>query len=325
MPSQYDQQLTDAIASLIGNQGQSNQGGGMGQNLLALGYGLTKSTRRLPEDQGGGVQIPLIPTLVNAIVGGTEMRKQRQELANQQLDNKLKALNFITNLAQLKGSMMTQQREEENQAFQESKARTANPVRIDQLQPGQDVNFNPYSGEQQSSPTRATRSGVAFIEGGPPTAGAFTADQLFGRFENLSKPFATVRDFYDRLESSAKDPSAAGDLSVIFSYMKILDPSSTVREGEQATAAQATGVPSGILNLYNKVTTGEKLNPSQRQDFVYKSRVLFKSAQENFLRDSEEVRKIARLSRINPDLVTRPITSQAQQDAIAEARRRGLI
>lgn len=319
-----DQQLTDMIASLIGNQGQPQQSG-MGEKALSLGYGLTKSVRRLPAEEGGGVQIPLVPTLVNAILGGTEIRQQKAQLANQQLDQKLKALSVLTTIASLKGQMLTQQREEENQAFQESKSRTVNPVRIDGLEPGQPVNFNPYTGEQQQTPTRATRSGVAFVEGNPPQAGAFNADQLLGKFESIAKPFATVRDFYDRIEVSAKDPSAAGDLSVIFGYMKMLDPASTVREGEQATAAQATGVPSQILNLYNKVVSGEKLNPNQRQDFLTKSRVLFKSAQENFLKDSEEIKRIARVSRINPELVTRSITSQAQQEAIAEARRRGLI
>ena len=37
--------------------------------------------------------------------------------------------------------------------------------------------------------------------------------------------------------------NAAGDMALIFSYMKMLDPNSTVREGEYATAEAAAGVP----------------------------------------------------------------------------------
>jgi hypothetical protein len=61
--------------------------------------------------------------------------------------------------------------------------------------------------------------------------------------------------------------SAAGDMGMVFAYMKLLDPSSTVREGEYATAQNATGVPSQVFNMYNQVLAGRRLNPSQRTDF----------------------------------------------------------
>lgn len=71
----------------------------------------------------------------------------------------------------------------------------------------------------------------------------------------------------DTYVSSGKS-SAAGDMSLIFQYMKLLDPGSTVREGEQAQAEQARGVPDTIRNLYNKAVRGEKLTPEQRDDFA---------------------------------------------------------
>ena len=57
-------------------------------------------------------------------------------------------------------------------------------------------------------------------------------------------------------------------MSMIFTYMKILDPTSVVREGEQATAKEAGAVPDIVLNLYNKAVTGQKLTTKQRADFV---------------------------------------------------------
>ena len=62
---------------------------------------------------------------------------------------------------------------------------------------------------------------------------------------------ATVQ--LDKLLVGSKDPSAAGDLAMIFTYMKILDPTSVVREGEQATAQNAAGTPERIKNIYNRV------------------------------------------------------------------------
>lgn len=71
------------------------------------------------------------------------------------------------------------------------------------------------------------------------------------------------------------NPSAAGDLSMIFNYMKLLDPGSVVREGEFATAQNATGVPQRVQNLYNNLLRGERLNPLQRRDFTSRAEQLY--------------------------------------------------
>lgn len=101
---------------------------------------------------------------------------------------------------------------------------------------------------------------------------------LSDNFTQESREFYVIQDQYRRLRSVATDPSAAGDLGVIFSYMKILDPGSTVREGEQATAQNATSTPDWVMNLYNRIVTGEKLSPTQRADFVKQAGALFTGA-----------------------------------------------
>ncbi|NBR91439.1 MAG: hypothetical protein EBS68_16330, partial [Rhodobacteraceae bacterium] len=62
--------------------------------------------------------------------------------------------------------------------------------------------------------------------------------------------------------------TAMGDLGLIFSYMKALDPGSVVREGEQATAQNAAGVPEQIRNAYNRLASGQRLSPEQRADMT---------------------------------------------------------
>lgn len=94
----------------------------------------------------------------------------------------------------------------------------------------------------------------------------------------ISQPFLAQRESYGRLIASARDPSPAGDLSLIISYMKILDPASIVREGEQAQASNAAGVPERIRGIYNNLLTGEKLTPEQRADFLARGGALFKKA-----------------------------------------------
>lgn len=84
----------------------------------------------------------------------------------------------------------------------------------------------------------------------------------------LVKNATTVAENYGRIRAAAENPSAAGDLSLIFGYMKMLDPGSTVREGEFANAQNAAGVPDQVKNAYNRAMSGERLNPEQRADFL---------------------------------------------------------
>lgn len=100
-------------------------------------------------------------------------------------------------------------------------------------------------------------------------------------FTNASKEFVKVRDAHQRVLESAKDPSAAGDLALIFNYMKVLDPGSTVREGEFATAQNSGGVDQRTLALYNNVMRGERLSPDIRIDFLTRSGKLYDGAVAN--------------------------------------------
>lgn len=98
----------------------------------------------------------------------------------------------------------------------------------------------------------------------------------------IVKDFSTQAAAYGRMVASAEDPSAAGDMALIFNYMKVLDPDSTVLEGEYATARNATGVPQRVINLYNQALTGQTLSPEQRMDFLDRADRLYGSAEQQF-------------------------------------------
>jgi len=86
------------------------------------------------------------------------------------------------------------------------------------------------------------------------------------------KDFNKVRTAYEKVKQAGANPSPAGDLSLIFNYMKILDPGSVVREGEFANAQNAGGIDTKIRNLYNQIIDGTRLSPDQRQDFLNQSK-----------------------------------------------------
>jgi hypothetical protein len=134
-------------------------------------------------------------------------------------------------------------------------------------------------------------------------SGNFNETQkLRKEYLDQSKNFIDVRDSYSRLQAVAANPSAAGDISIIFSYMKMLDPGSVVREGEQATAQNAAGIPDRIRNLYNKTITGERLSPNQRQDFVNQGQKLYNKASEQQQKSSSLYKDIAQRSGLTSDL-----------------------
>ena len=105
------------------------------------------------------------------------------------------------------------------------------------------------------------------------------SQKLRKEFTGLSKEFIKQRDSFARLQASAQDPSAAGDLALIFNFMKILDPGSVVRESEFATAQNAPGIPDRVRAQYNRVLEGERFTPESRADFTTRGELLFSRAQ----------------------------------------------
>lgn len=100
--------------------------------------------------------------------------------------------------------------------------------------------------------------------------------KLAKEYQANTKNFTDVQEAYRRIQ--ATEDNAAGDLSMIFSYMKMLDPGSVVREGEFATAQNAAGVPQRVMNIYNRLLEGERLGEKQREQFRGQANALFKAA-----------------------------------------------
>ena len=116
----------------------------------------------------------------------------------------------------------------------------------------------------------------------------------------IMKDFQAQTSAMGRIVASAQDPSAAGDLALIFSFMKMLDPGSVVREQEFANAQNAAGVPDQIRNLYNRVISGERLNPDQRADFTSRAQALYGDAQQQVEGVLGQYRGIAQAQGMDP-------------------------
>ena len=139
----------------------------------------------------------------------------------------------------------------------------------------------------QGAPILEDWNGTEWVETGKPPTNESKEERIKRQFtqtqslrQELSKDM-NYKNFkeselqFAKIKTSAEADSAAGDMSLIFAYMKMLDPDSVVREGEQATAENARGIPDTIKNVYNKAMNGEKMGVDQRADFVKVGGTLF--------------------------------------------------
>lgn len=141
--------------------------------------------------------------------------------------------------------------------------------------------------------------------------------KLRKEFDSLPeiKDYNKVKQMYTTVENSAKLWTAAWDLSLIFSYMKILDPWSTVREWEFANAQNAWGIEDKVRNAYNKAMKWTRLSDRQRQDFANTAKTLYQWYENTYKQKLEQYKWYAILwwdtSRIWSDIGTQTPTNDA--------------
>lgn len=128
---------------------------------------------------------------------------------------------------------------------------------------------------------------------------------LFDNIKTLPdvSKFPDIRDAYERVKSSSAGGTGVSDMSLIFAYMRILDPTSVVREGEYARAQDTAGLPASIVNTYNRLVSGASLTPDQRKDFRRMTETMYERKRTYYRRAMETLRKQAEFYGVDPNLV----------------------
>ena len=150
------------------------------------------------------------------------------------------------------------------------------------------------------------------------------APQTKAQFEAMNKLIETVKkdkrvDNFIQVTSnndrivSALD-TAAGDISLIFAFMKMLDPGSTVREGEFATAQNSGSVNENIWAAYNKAITGERLVPSRRKDFKNQAEAIFKGSKKTAEKAIAPIRERAKRLGLRSETIDEVVFGLPEED-----------
>lgn len=150
--------------------------------------------------------------------------------------------------------------------------------------------------------------------------GFTNSTELRKEFNTLAQPYNTVAQAYAKIMQAAKTPTAAGDISLIYGYMKLLDPTSTVREGEFATAQNAGSIPDNVRSMYNKAKEGTRLSDNTRADFVNQANNIVDSLRPQLQAHIQRYQGIAQANGLPADqVVYDPFVQAAQAQRQAPA------
>lgn len=140
--------------------------------------------------------------------------------------------------------------------------------------------FDPNTGQFSINPNikqklEETRSQATLDKG---KVDAKTRQGINKDITQLTSDTKLIRNTASDLEKLKKSPSGPASIAMVFKFMKALDPTSVVREGEFATAENSAGVPETIRNIFNKLKEGERLGEAQMSQFVETAQQLANNA-----------------------------------------------
>ena len=90
--------------------------------------------------------------------------------------------------------------------------------------------------------------------------------QLSAKFLSTKAPLEQALMGYERLKAALANPGGIGDIATVFAFMKMLDPTSVVRESEVALATSAGGLFDRMMTQLKKVEDGTLLIDDVRAD-----------------------------------------------------------
>src|SRR5574343_91030 len=107
-----------------------------------------------------------------------------------------------------------------------------------------------------------------------PTAVAKAALSFQKDYRDATKSSFARSTAYNAMMEASKNPSPKGDMTMVYSFIKALDPESVVREGEIGLVNSNRSIPDQIKGYAQKLANGQSLLPSERKDLIEQARTL---------------------------------------------------
>lgn len=189
--------------------------------------------------------------------------------------------------------------------------------------------FEPGELDQNMTAEQAAQGVGRFKSQSAARAGKDIAGDLRKEFQGNQtyKDMQQVAAAYRKITGTSE--TGAGDMSMIFAYMKMLDPGSTVREGEYATAQNVGSVPQNIVGMYNRAINGQKLDPGVRAQFKQEAGSVFHAQKGRYDALANQYGRLATNAGVNSADVVLDIglgtSARADQRKLNQAQEKQLV
>jgi len=148
-------------------------------------------------------------------------------------------------------------------------------------------------------------------------------EKLRKEYLNRTQKYTELGGTFNNIKTSAASANGPGDIALITSFMKMLDPGSVVRETEFATGRDTAGLYANLQNQLQKAQNGQFLNATQRQQYVNLSQKYLDSAQKDANKVKQGYGDVIKDFSLNPQHIfgTEPTAPPPATPAPATAQR----
>ena len=128
--------------------------------------------------------------------------------------------------------------------------------------------------------------------------------QFSDRWRGVYNNFSEIRDSYQRVQSMGNLGNAAGDLALVVSFTKMLDPGSVAREGEVALTQSAASALAQAQNFLPRLSQGNTLLPAAvRQQLIGAAREMYGNYERTYNNLATQYRGTAQAYGFDPNRV----------------------
>lgn len=120
-----------------------------------------------------------------------------------------------------------------------------------------------------------------------------------------STPYLTQARAWDGVIAALADPSAAGDMALLYGVLHVIEPTSNVMAGEFANAAGLVGVPDILVTARNKLRNGERFTPAERKEWYELARRMMETANEGQAERNQRYYDVGKAGDLDPSILDR--------------------
>ena len=135
-----------------------------------------------------------------------------------------------------------------------------------------------------------------------PTALAKAGMDFQDKYRGATKDSFSRAQAFEAMTEASKNPSAKGDLTMVYSMVKALDPTSVVREGEISLLNANRSIPDSIKGYAQRLATGQSLLPKEREDMLKQAQSLIETDYRRSRNDIKAYRDNATRLTLDPEL-----------------------